>query len=215
MLACPAASRTRLFDSSCVVEARPRKAYGERNRCNAGFHDSAKSTSFNSLHVFGRSITRAPFVLAPPTFPAALVLLLPLLATYSPTDTDDETLRQDPHQRRDGCVDSAGHRKRFASHDRVVSLPGNIGRRQPHEPWQRLHLRADAGDVMELADGKARTDRSDKHTVTPHFMGERFGELDEERLCRSIQRVTGGRRHQARKRRDVDDATIAPFDHPR
>src|SRR6185503_1239095 len=105
ILACPAASRTRLFDSSCVVDARPRKAYGERNRCSAGFHDPVNSTSFNSLHVFGRSTAS----------------LLAVLTTHSASGTDHQPLWQDSHQRCDSRVDAAGNDNRFAGHYSVVA----------------------------------------------------------------------------------------------
>jgi len=58
---------------------------------------------------------------------ALLASLPPVLTTHSAPDTDDKPLRQDSHQRCDRRIDAAGNDDRFASHHRVVSLPGNIG----------------------------------------------------------------------------------------
>src|SRR4029450_13220386 len=173
-----------------------------------------------ALHSIRSTLSVGPLLSAhpsPPTrpaFPAPPASLLTVLPTDSASDTDDETLRHDSHQRRDGRVDSAGHDDRFAGHYRVISMPGDIGRRQPHESWQLLHSRASACHVVKFAVGKPGTDSGDEHAVAPDFVTERFRELDEKRLCRRIQRMTGGRWHQAGERRDVDDAAIAPLDHP-
>src|SRR5215471_2555099 len=109
MFARPAASRTRLFDRSCVVEARPRNAYGDRNRCSTGFHEPANSTSFSSLHVLGCSTRPSPpFLPFQPFLPFRPLSpsLPPVLPADAATHADDDALRQNSDQRRDSGIDA-------------------------------------------------------------------------------------------------------------
>ena len=83
-----------------------------------------------------------------------------------------------------------------------------------HPAGHPVHLLAGPGDIVELAARKPGAQRRDVD-VAPDFVGQCFRKLDEKRLGGAVQSVSGGGRHEAGQRRDVDDAAIAALDHPR
>src|SRR5262245_14629092 len=130
-----------------------------------------------------------------------------------PPGPHDYRLREMADEGLDRAIGASVDVDRHAVHHGVEALTSDSRRVYTPPGGELADLRACPGHVVEFTQSEAGADSRHMHAVWSPLVRERFRKLDRERFGRGVERVARRRRHEARQRGDVDDATIAAFDH--